>query len=213
MLPEDGTVHEISSNTVGFLKKFSEYLDICELLLRVLQNLPRWEEFLEPQSGNVEADDLAAKVWQASLQVCEASDKESLEQKYVSLHKYCVESVDCLMSNLETKAKAYKKGMTGEKSSKSTLASVFMLNNYHFISKSLRANGDILKVVGKEIEKKLSDRIQEEMDAYMECWKPLLAGLMVCCLLHIHVCYFHIAYLFIIGSIWCKINEDSIVEK
>eukprot|EP00158_Paraphelidium_tribonemae_P006235 Partr_v1_DN27740_c0_g1_i1_m67821 putative exocyst complex len=179
-LPEDGTVHELSSNAMGFIKRLSEYPNANELILRVLYQLPNWEQFAhtsQPQSPGSDVEDLYSKMALAAALFQESRAKG--ENGMSSLRKYAVETLELLESNLVQKAKSFKKGIiTTEKTTKSIVCAIFLLNNYYYVLKSLRSAPELLKVLGPDVEAKFSTLMQAEMVNYLESWNPTLQILM-----------------------------------
>lgn len=97
-----------------------------------------------------------------------------------NIRKYSIDVLAALLNNLENKAKGYKKtSSTLDKSAtKPILASIFLINNYHYIVKSLRANTGLLNVIGKDFEGKVEKKMNEELDTYQQSWKPFIGNLM-----------------------------------
>ena len=193
-VPDDGTVHELSSTSMSFLRRLSEYPMICELLLRVLEHLPHWDHLLPSIStssstnnaagdaptspmGYGETEDLFSKVTGGANEI--KFKLKSGDFTYVSMKRYLVESLDALVANLEQKARSYRKGLTitGDKAAiRSSLASIFLLNNLHFVLKSLRGSAELMSMLGDQgTVAKLQLRFEEELNSYIDTWTPLVS--------------------------------------
>jgi len=136
MLPQDGTVHELTSNTLNYLTRVCEYKESIESLL--LQGVT---------FGGV-GDNLTY---------------------LTSTGRYFVTVIDGLRSNLETKAKGYKRA---------TLSMIFLLNNYHYILKTVLANPQLNELIGKEIEPKFKEMVALMSSDYLATWKKAIEYLL-----------------------------------
>lgn len=76
--------------------------------------------------------------------------------------------VDYLRANLEQKSKSYKKP---------TLTTIFLLNNYHYIQKTV-LNSSLNDVIGKEIEPRYKELISSMSDDYQATWKKAIEYLL-----------------------------------
>ncbi|KAJ3045684.1 Exocyst complex component 7 [Rhizophlyctis rosea] len=77
--------------------------------------------------------------------------------------------LDALAINLESKSKGYKKP---------TLATLFLLNNYHFVHKTLKGTR-LSNVVGDDTVKRFDNEIKRVSLLYKESWKPCLECLSI----------------------------------
>lgn len=108
------------------------------------------------------------------------SDTKSKSEPDTQLKHYISDVIMALISNLESKSRGYKKVSTAVDKSggKTILACVFLLNNYHYILKSMKAFPALMNILGKDIVLKVERKIKEEMDYYQQSWKPYIAYLM-----------------------------------
>ncbi|XP_062508793.1 exocyst complex component 7-like [Corticium candelabrum] len=133
-LPRDGTVHELTSNTVTHIEHMLEYTDTAGQLL------------VEQEGAHV-VRELGAK-------------------KAMGTFLYKVLGV--LGLNLELKSKGYEVP---------ALSCVFMLNNYHYIHKSLTRNDTFLSTLEEEspdVEDHYLALIAEQRRGYQKCWSKVL---------------------------------------
>ncbi|TPX33934.1 hypothetical protein SeMB42_g07417 [Synchytrium endobioticum] len=129
-LSPDGTVHELTSNTLTTLRRLIDNSETVESLLN-----PN----VTPGLGRTEAT-----------------------------IKYFNEVLDALSQKLEAKSKAYKKPM---------LSVVFLLNNYHYISKVLRQS-PVGGFLGRDVEIKFDTLLSRQKELYINGWRPALECLM-----------------------------------
>ncbi|XP_065826280.1 exocyst complex component 7-like [Oscarella lobularis] len=137
-LPKDGTVHELTSNTVSYIELLLEYSDTVGQLLVVQEGA-----HVNPSLG-------AKKAMGAFL--------------YNLLGK--------LGLNLELKARGYED---------MALSCIFLLNNYHFIHKSLTRNDDFLTTVeehSSDVEDYYMQLIGEQRRTYQKCWQKVIHHLL-----------------------------------
>jgi hypothetical protein len=141
-MPTDGSVHELTSSTINFLRHLFTYRDsVLELL---------------PPSKSRTRDPLG---------------------------DYIVEVIEGLKSNLEAKAKKAERKtvvqasaalVLSNSSSASSLANVFLINNYYFIWKSVSSNPDLSEVLGSEFVQTYSNWVEEQKTVYRKSWeKPV----------------------------------------
>lgn len=109
VIPPDATVHETTSNSMSFLKKIVEYPETTESILLTIGET-NWTQ------QNI-----------SSLEIKHAKQGD-LTEKY-----FCL-VLNTLQSNLEQKAKQYRKQIHG---------SVFIMNNLNYIHKTLKTNAKI----------------------------------------------------------------------
>ncbi|KAJ3092877.1 Exocyst complex component 7 [Quaeritorhiza haematococci] len=80
--------------------------------------------------------------------------------------------IEALTTNLESKAKGYTK------SKQPTLGVVFLLNNYHYIYKTIHSQTRLLQMLGPGVDEKYSKLVTKQKEAYQDSWKPLVEHLM-----------------------------------
>eukprot|EP00118_Oscarella_pearsei_P019386 m.205801 g.205801 ORF g.205801 m.205801 type:complete len:681 (+) comp39661_c1_seq25:704-2746(+) len=137
-LPRDGTVHELTSNTISYVELLLEYSDTVGQLLVVQEGL-----HVNPELG-------AKKAMGSYL--------------YTLLGK--------LGLNLELKARGYEE---------TALSCVFLLNNYHFIHKSLTRNSTFLSTVEEhspDVEDTYMQLIADQRRTYQKCWQKVIHHLL-----------------------------------
>ncbi len=217
-LPEDGTVHELTSNALTWLKRLCDYVLCVESLLILVQaNEKAWswtectstpadelrlklcvtrrqvqdsQSASSPSSASNSVESSAESLNSTRSQLNAASHtKPSLTFSYTATKHYYADAITALLANLELKAKSYKKttsalpSSTSDKSGKqqplSVLATLFLVNNYHYIVKTFRSQAVLWKTVGKDVEMQIETRMREELDVYLQSWQPLLAILAV----------------------------------
>ncbi|KAJ3006892.1 UNVERIFIED_CONTAM: Exocyst complex component 7 [Siphonaria sp. JEL0065] len=83
-----------------------------------------------------------------------------------NLKSLCKEMLSLLFTNLENKAKGYKKG--------GVLGIVFLINNYHYVMKQIKSMGPILPESESEFEK----AFMKQKEAYKASWTPCYQYLM-----------------------------------
>eukprot|EP00026_Physarum_polycephalum_P001000 Phypoly_transcript_01001.p1 GENE.Phypoly_transcript_01001~~Phypoly_transcript_01001.p1 ORF type:complete len:708 (-),score=122.75 Phypoly_transcript_01001:98-2221(-) len=120
MLPVDGTVHELTSNVVHYLKRLFEYKDTVEALL--------------PRPAN---------------------------SKQSALGEFIINVLTHLRNNLESKAKREKKA---------SLANIFLLNNYHYMLKTIRTSEIISVISTSKFLQEYEQLFDEQMDIYISSW-------------------------------------------
>lgn len=131
-LPDDATVHELSSNTMNHMKRICEYLEFTEILFVSFSNF-HWtsSNSSTPVSSTPAAKDLdfLHRIVQSTIQFKKKnqsiltpasttppqrdSDSLSVQQAFPNTRKYLLDLFTELLSNLETKSKGYKKGGGG----------------------------------------------------------------------------------------------------
>uniref|UniRef100_H2ZQN5 Exocyst complex component 7 n=1 Tax=Ciona savignyi TaxID=51511 RepID=H2ZQN5_CIOSA len=127
-MPKDGTVHELTSNTMLFLQQLAENVEIV---------------------GGMLASKFES---QQSIQIIRSC-----------LAKYIGQVLGALKLNLENKSRVYVDLF---------LAAVFLLNNYHFIITALNRHNllALAQIATPEIERFYKEFIEEQRQAYMQCW-------------------------------------------
>ncbi|CAG8675218.1 14509_t:CDS:10 [Funneliformis caledonium] len=145
-LPNDGTVHELTSTTLQHLKRLTDYQEIVETMLLTLGD------------GN----------WNVSEKEPNFSRDRTVRGMSANaiLQHYFADVLESLTITLDFKAKSYKK---------TALTCIFLLNNYHYVLKSIRTQFfSILEEIGYKYEK----MVKRYNDGYLDTWKPCFANLM-----------------------------------
>ncbi|EDV27966.1 uncharacterized protein TRIADDRAFT_53055 [Trichoplax adhaerens] len=143
-LPKDGTVHELTSNTIIFMEHLMEYSEIAGDML------------------NYQTTDSAAPL----------SQELGHGQCKTILGSYIARVLGALGLNLERKAKCYENV---------ALQSIFLMNNYHHIIKSLERSGLIewINALDGEItlEEHYKALIANQQHSYQKCWNKIIQNL------------------------------------
>ncbi|KAI9027967.1 Cullin repeat-like-containing domain protein [Hyaloraphidium curvatum] len=155
-IPSDGTVSELTSQTVSVLRRLLEYLPTVELLLTVFPDL-----YLRTSDPTADA----GTKQKVAAALCDPSPPPS--QGGTRAGRFFDDVVDALLLNIQSKSRTYKRP---------GLSAVFLMNNHHFILRQLRAS--MLGVVRPETEGKCDKGLAKFRDAYLDSWKPLLEHLM-----------------------------------
>lgn len=99
----------------------------------------------------------------------QAAPSEAVDPKKskIRLADYITKTLSALGLNLTIKAETY---------SDPTLRPVFMLNNYHYILKSLKRSGllDLIHTWNKDVGQYYEDRINEQKKLYSESWSRVM---------------------------------------
>ncbi|XP_062575861.1 exocyst complex component 7-like [Saccostrea cucullata] len=99
----------------------------------------------------------------------QAAPSEAVDAKKskLKLADYITKTLSALGLNLSNKAETY---------SDPTLRPVFMLNNYHYILKSLKRSGllDLIHTWNKDVGQFYEDRINEQKKSYSESWSRVM---------------------------------------
>lgn len=154
----DGTVNEVTSNSLNFLRRLLDYQDTVQIMLQSIGE-SNWHS----------SSDGAGLKSSASVATLSRQVSQGIGSNPGIIRKYFLDVLDALNSNLESKSRQYKK---------SVVASIFLLNNYHYVYKSIRSHPKLLSVVGKEIEVKYEKLYLKSKDSYLDSWKPILERLM-----------------------------------
>ncbi|KAK2185572.1 hypothetical protein NP493_228g06031 [Ridgeia piscesae] len=135
-MPKDGTVHELTSNTIIFLEQLVEFADTAGAML--LTQDP------------------------TSLQNIQNAERPKLK-----LAEFMTKVLSALGANLTNKSETY---------SDVTLRSIFMLNNYNYILKSLRRTRMLLLVHLRDpnVETYYIDHIRQQKRSYFQSWSRVL---------------------------------------
>lgn len=217
LLPEDATVHEMTSNTLTFLKRLTEYLDIVEIVCHLSRNGSEWSASLQMEdkediiSKLSSLRDQSKKILQvlhqggADVSLSPSSGQQPSPAaaevevdlfQMTSSRQFFADTLQSLIASLEVKAKSYKKNLLERATSssaptttaastadlnnpKSIHATIFLLNNYHYIIKTMRANRLACLIVGKQFELELNGKFTAELKLYQQFYQPIVALLMV----------------------------------
>ncbi|KAI8088102.1 Cullin repeat-like-containing domain protein [Gilbertella persicaria] len=150
-LSSDGTVHEMTSNTLNYFKRLYTWRDTVEPLL-VLIGDGGWNTM-------------------PSLQIMADSGRVQQGESAVGaalLQKFFVDALDQMTLALQLKSRGYKKP---------TLATLFLLNNYNHILRQIRSP-PLNAIFDDGSEMKFGKLVKKQLDAYQESWKPCVENLM-----------------------------------
>ncbi|CEP08664.1 hypothetical protein [Parasitella parasitica] len=150
-LSSDGTVHEMTSNTLNYFKRLYIWRDTVEPLL-VLVGDGGWNNMPSPQILNDTS----------RIQQGESAIGAAL------LQKFFVDALDQMTVSLQQKSRGYKKP---------TLATLFLLNNYNHILRQIRSP-PLNAIFDDGSEMKFGKLVKKQLDAYQESWKPCVENLM-----------------------------------
>ncbi|OZJ04293.1 hypothetical protein BZG36_02573 [Bifiguratus adelaidae] len=153
-LAADGTVHELTSNTLSYLKRLLEYTDTVTALLLALGN-GGWNN---PQAMTT-FQNLSA--WDALKVGKERDGREMITAFYVEI-------LDVLVQTLQQKSKGYRKP---------ALTAIFLLNNFHHIAKQVR-QVPLSSILDESVEQKFARLVRRQLDTYQDSWKPCVENLM-----------------------------------
>ncbi|KAG2229148.1 hypothetical protein INT48_000957 [Thamnidium elegans] len=150
-LSSDGTVHEMTSNTLNYFKRLYIWRDTVEPLL-ILVGDGGWNSMPSAQV------------------MTEASRVHAGESALGAalLQKFFVDALDQMTVALQLKSRGYKKP---------TLATLFLLNNYNHILRQIRSP-PLNAIFDDGSEMKFGKLVKKQLDAYQESWKPCVENLM-----------------------------------
>ncbi|KAI9488929.1 Cullin repeat-like-containing domain protein [Zychaea mexicana] len=149
-MSSDGTVHEMTSNTLNYLKRLYLWREIVEPLLLLLGD-GGWNH-----PGPITA------IPEKSFAYGETPKGTALLQSFFD------DALDQLTVSLQRISRGYKKP---------ALATVFLLNNYNHILRQIRSPP--LNAIFDEVsELKFSKLVKKQLDTYQESWKPCVENLM-----------------------------------
>ncbi|KAI9257729.1 Cullin repeat-like-containing domain protein [Helicostylum pulchrum] len=150
-LSSDGTVHEMTSNTLNYFKRLYIWRDTVEPLL-ILVGDGGWNSMPSSQV------------------MTEASRVHGGESALGAalLQKFFVDALDQMTVALQLKSRGYKKP---------TLATLFLLNNYNHILRQIRSP-PLNAIFDDGSEMKFGKLVKKQLDAYQESWKPCVENLM-----------------------------------
>lgn len=182
-LPDDGTVHELTSDTLSFLRRLCEYYECVESILLLFPgDNGQWEPLSLPQAnGTLDVAQLRARIVAGRIKV--QAKRHSTAFIAPRMQQLYADACVALSSNLETKAKGYKKSNAVSATDKNAntrpiLSTIFLLNNYHYIVKVVRSHPALQQMVGTDSVTQIDKRLRQELDVYMQSWQPLLTTLM-----------------------------------
>ncbi|KXS12403.1 Exo70 exocyst complex subunit [Gonapodya prolifera JEL478] len=147
----DGTVHELTSQTLNALKRFLDYPTTFDDLIR--------------QMGDSHITAAASATAGDGSPALGGRRDKSRGRSLAGgegLGKFIGDCIDALVTTLETKSRTYKKP---------TLSTVFLLNNYNYVSKAIRASRALQDVVGPDVDIRLDRMVQKQRAAYDDVWK------------------------------------------
>ncbi|CAO3589024.1 unnamed protein product [Absidia cylindrospora] len=147
----DGTVNEMTSNTLNYLKRLILWRDMVEPLLICIGD-GGWNQ----------------PVMSQGISFDKMSFGGSSSLGAALLQKFLVDALDQLCISLQTKSRGYKKP---------TLATVFLLNNYNYILRQIRSP-PLNAIFDEHTEVKFGKLVKKQLDAYQESWKPCVENLM-----------------------------------
>ncbi|CAM0136207.1 exocyst complex component exo70 [Umbelopsis sp. WA50703] len=148
-LSNDGTVHELTSNTLSHLKRLWGWNDIVEPVLLILGN----DGWNTPVTAVAEQQPLSLK---------------STPEGRSLLKSFFVDVLDQLNNTLQAKSKSYRKP---------ALAVIFLLNNYNHVLRQIRSP-PLNAIFDEGREARFGKLVRRQMDAYQETWKPCIENLM-----------------------------------
>ncbi|PHZ14196.1 Exo70 exocyst complex subunit [Rhizopus microsporus ATCC 52813] len=151
-LSSDGTVHEMTSNTLNYFKRLYIWRDTVEPLL-ILIGDGGW--------NTMPSVDILAN----------ASNRMPSGESAMGaalLQKFFVDALDQMTVALQIKSRGYKKP---------TLATLFLLNNYNHILRQIRSP-PLNAIFDEGSEMKFGKLVKKQLDAYQESWKPCVENLM-----------------------------------
>ncbi|KAF9388708.1 exocyst complex component exo70 [Podila verticillata] len=157
-MPLDGTVHQLTSDTLNYVKRLMAYQPMVESVLTLIGD-GNWNN---PEAG-----------------ANRRSQAPSRSARAVFQH-YLADVLEALVQNIDVKSKFYKKGQT--------LTQLFLLNNYFYISKSVRTHPGLLDLINgpdaantpaNSLASAVYERpLKQNADLYQDNWKPCVEHLM-----------------------------------
>ncbi|KAG0291132.1 exocyst complex component exo70 [Dissophora globulifera] len=156
-MPLDGAVHQMTSDTLNYMRRLMNYLPMVESILNVIGD-GNWNS---PESGA------------SQNRRSQAAGRGS---RSPILQHYFADVLEALVQNIEAKSRFYKKGQG--------LAQIFLLNNYFYISKSVRTTPGLLEIInGSDTGNNLTSAVYERplkqtVDAYQDNWRSCVEHLM-----------------------------------
>ncbi|KAI8097724.1 Cullin repeat-like-containing domain protein [Halteromyces radiatus] len=149
-LSNDGTVNEMTSNALNYLKRLILWRDMVEPLLLCVGD-GGWNQ----------------PVTDVSFDKLKFGGLSSMGTAL--LQKFLVDALDQLCISLQSKSRGYKKP---------TLATIFLLNNYNYILRQIRSPPLNALIFDEQTEVKFGKLVKKQLDSYQESWKPCVENLM-----------------------------------
>ncbi|KAF9935090.1 Exocyst complex component 7 [Modicella reniformis] len=159
-MPLDGTVHQLTSDTLNYMKRLMNYQPSVESILNLIGD------------GNWNTPDAGA-----------SQPRRPRSGRNTALQNYFADVLEALVQNIEAKSKFYKKGQV--------LTQIFLLNNYFYISKSVRTTPGLLEVINgpdanananaplNSLPSAVYERpLKQNVDLYQDNWKTCVEHLM-----------------------------------
>ncbi|KAG9322813.1 hypothetical protein KVV02_005561 [Mortierella alpina] len=161
-MPLDGTVHQLTSDTLNYMKRLMSYQPMVESILNLLGD-GNWNN---PESATPQT---------RRSQATRSSNRNAVLQHYFA------DVLEALVQNIDAKSKFYKKGQS--------LAQLFLLNNYFYISKSVRTTPGLLELINgpdlatstpaNNLNSAVYERpLKQNVDLYQDNWKSCVEHLM-----------------------------------
>ncbi|XP_052265471.1 exocyst complex component 7-like isoform X1 [Dreissena polymorpha] len=149
-MPRDGTVHELTNQTMVFMEQLQDYIETAGAML-----------LMHDVGGRkLSRGELAAS--------SEAVDDRKSRLK---LADYCSKVLSALGLNLSNKSETY---------SDAFIKPIFMLNNFNYILKSLKRSGliELVHLWNKDVEMLYKDQIMEQKKSYSQSWSRVMHYIM-----------------------------------
>ncbi|KAJ8658405.1 hypothetical protein O0I10_005757 [Lichtheimia ornata] len=149
-MSSDGTVHEMTSNTLNYLKRLYLWRDIVEPLLIILGD------------GG----------WNHPISLSNIPEQQQpygeSTKGFMLLQSFFGDALDQLTMSIQSRSRGYKKP---------ALATIFLLNNYNHILRQIRTP-PLNAVFDDSTEMKFSKLVKKQIDSYQDSWKPCVENLM-----------------------------------
>ncbi|KAF7727801.1 exocyst complex component exo70 [Apophysomyces ossiformis] len=149
-LSSDGTVHEMTSNTLNYMKRLYLWRDTVEPLLMIVGDAG-WNS-LTP----------ITRIPEQRSSYYDPAEGAAL------LQRFFVEALDQMTISLQSKSRGYRKAV---------LATVFLLNNYNHTLRQIRSP-PLNAIFDESVEMNFSKLVKKQLDAYQESWKTCVENLM-----------------------------------
>lgn len=171
-LPNDGTVHEITSGTFSLLKRLLDYRDFMTSLFAEHNEL-----WASPQASNV-LQGYFREDGQLSVSSLFVAGKpfvrfrELLPRQSDKLAKFYADTLEALIFTLDQRSKLYPKRDIGT-------STVFLLNNFNYTWKNLKtpAGHEIASLLGKSVESVLEKLTDQKRQECLNLWRPFVSWL------------------------------------
>ncbi|KAK3239191.1 hypothetical protein CYMTET_50865 [Cymbomonas tetramitiformis] len=150
---DDGTVHPLTSYVLNYIKRLFDFLNALPTLFgeEADELAARSSSAPLPSSGLLAR---ATAIGKGFLQDPDVEGKSEAEKRMtVAVTRIFM----VLQTNLETKASCYKR---------KALAQVFMMNNMHYIVKSVRKTPEMLTLLGEEWADRQDDIVEQYCESY-----------------------------------------------